>query len=97
MSDAAFSIVRLNANEVAQTGRLDTALEDAPGLSLFRRTSSLAANPTTQGVSLRAIAGSGASRALVTLDGRPLGPSGSQGASPARLVATGLCQTRSLA
>ena len=42
-----------------------------PGFSLFRRTSSLGANPTTQGVSLRGIAGSGASRALVTLDGVP--------------------------
>ncbi|MNS34230.1 catecholate siderophore receptor CirA [compost metagenome] len=41
-------------------------------MSLFRRTSSLAANPTTQGISLRAIAPSGAGRALVTLDGVPL-------------------------
>ncbi len=40
-------------------------------MSLFRRTSSLGANPTTQGVSLRGIAGSGASRALVTLEGVP--------------------------
>jgi vitamin B12 transporter len=51
--------------------RLDDALATAPGFSLFRRTSSLGANPTTQGVSLRGIAGSGASRALVTLDGVP--------------------------
>ncbi len=40
-------------------------------MSLFRRTSSAAANPTTQGISLRSIAGSGAGRALVTLDGVP--------------------------
>ena len=51
--------------------RLDEALGSVPGFSLFRRTSSLGANPTTQGVSLRGIAGSGASRALVTLDGVP--------------------------
>jgi hypothetical protein len=43
-----------------------------PGVSLFRRTSSLSANPTTQGITLRAIAPSGAGRALVTLDGVPL-------------------------
>ncbi|MBS0334341.1 MAG: TonB-dependent receptor [Proteobacteria bacterium] len=39
---------------------------------MFRRTTSLSANPTTQGVSLREIAGSGAGRALVTLDGAPV-------------------------
>jgi outer membrane receptor protein involved in Fe transport len=43
-----------------------------PAASLFRRTTSLSANPTTQGLSLRAIAPSGAGRALVTLDGAPL-------------------------
>ncbi len=43
-----------------------------PAVSLFRRTSSLSANPTTQGLSLRAIAPSGAGRALITLDGVPL-------------------------
>ena len=51
--------------------RLDEALENTPGLYLFRRTTSLAANPTTQGVSLRAFAPSGAGRTLVTLDGVP--------------------------
>ena len=50
---------------------LDEALSQVPGLSLFRRDSSLSANPTTQGVSLRSIAPSGAGRALVTLDGVP--------------------------
>jgi outer membrane receptor protein involved in Fe transport len=69
--DAAFSIVRLTSADLASSPRLDEALESVPGFSLFRRTSSLAANPTTQGVSLRAIAGSGASRALVTLNGVP--------------------------
>jgi outer membrane receptor protein involved in Fe transport len=46
-------------------------LSQVPGVSLFRRTSSQGANPTTQGLSLRAIAPSGAGRALVTLDGVP--------------------------
>jgi outer membrane receptor protein involved in Fe transport len=69
--DPAFSIITIAPDALETAGRLDDALETAPGVSLYRRTSSLAANPTTQGVSLRGIAGSGASRALVTLDGVP--------------------------
>jgi vitamin B12 transporter len=69
--DAAFSILRLSPDDLTSSAQLDQVLETAPGVSLFRRTSSLGANPTTQGISLRAIAGSGASRALVTLDGVP--------------------------
>src|SRR6202046_691332 len=69
--DPAFSIVAINPKILQVSDRLDDALAAAPGFSLFRRTSSLGANPTTQGVSLRGIAGSGASRALVTLDGVP--------------------------
>ena len=69
--DAAFSILRLSQDDLTSSPRLDQVLETTPGVSLFRRTSSLGANPTTQGISLRAIAGSGASRALVTLDGVP--------------------------
>ncbi len=51
---------------------LDDALKQVPGFQLFRRTSSRAANPTTQGVSLRGVGASGASRALVLDDGIPL-------------------------
>ena len=69
--DAAFSIVRIDASELAAEPRLAEALKTVPGVSLFRRTSSAAANPTTQGLSLRSIAPSGAGRALVTLDGVP--------------------------
>src|SRR5450432_49262 len=69
--DPAFSIVVIDPKILAISDRLDDALAAAPGFSLFRRTSSLGANPTTQGVSLRGIAGSGASRALVSLDGVP--------------------------
>lgn len=50
---------------------LDDRLRDVPGFSLFRRTSSEVANPTTQGVSLRGIGSSGASRTLVLFDGVP--------------------------
>src|SRR5258708_31073793 len=69
--DAAVSIIRIEPRALGTHERLDDALATAPGFSLYRRTSSLGANPTTQGVSLRGIAGSGASRALVTLDGVP--------------------------
>lgn len=50
----------------------DDVLRQIPTFSLFRRTSSLAAQPTTQGVSLRGIGPSGQSRTLVLLDGIPL-------------------------
>lgn len=56
----------------APTATLDGALRAVPGFSLFRRGDSLTANPTTQGVSLRGLGPSGASRSLVLLDGMPL-------------------------
>jgi outer membrane receptor protein involved in Fe transport len=70
--EAAFSVIRIDEADLRDQQRLDEALATIPAVSLFRRTSSLAANPTTQGISLRAIAPSGAGRTLVTLDGVPL-------------------------
>jgi outer membrane receptor protein involved in Fe transport len=49
----------------------DDVLRQIPTFSLFRRTSSLAAHPTAQGVSLRGVGPSGVSRTLVLLDGIP--------------------------
>lgn len=51
---------------------LDDALRVVPGFSLFRRTTSRAANPTTQGAGMRGLSASGASRMLVLSDGVPL-------------------------
>lgn len=51
---------------------LDETLRQVPGFTLYRRASSLTANPTSQGVSLRGLGASGASRALVLDDGIPL-------------------------
>jgi len=68
---SAFAVDRLDAAALAGAPRLDEGLKRSPGVSLFRRTGSDAANPTIQGLSLRAIAPSGAGRALVTLDGAP--------------------------
>jgi outer membrane receptor protein involved in Fe transport len=53
-------------------GALDDALRSTPGFTLFRRSSSRVANPTTQGVTLRGVSGSGSSRTLVLADGVPL-------------------------
>ena len=51
---------------------VDDALRRIPSFSLFRRSSSLVAHPTSQGVSLRGIGPSGVSRTLVLWDGTPL-------------------------
>ena len=70
--EAAFSVVRLGRDDLDRADRLDQALMRVPAVALFRRSSSQSANPTTQGLSLRAIAPSGAGRALVLLDGVPM-------------------------
>jgi outer membrane receptor protein involved in Fe transport len=51
---------------------LDDVLREVPGFTLFRRSSSRTANPGTQGVSMRGVGASGASRALVLVDDIPL-------------------------
>ena len=63
------SKAQLEANPSLTT---DGALRYVPAFSLFRRSGSRTANPTTQGVALRGIGASGASRALVLLDGVPV-------------------------
>jgi outer membrane receptor protein involved in Fe transport len=51
---------------------LDDKLRQVPGFELFRRTSSLVANPTTEGVSLRGLGSTAASRSLVLFDEIPI-------------------------
>jgi outer membrane receptor protein involved in Fe transport len=51
---------------------LDGGLRQLPGVELFRRSSSLVANPSSQGISLRALGSTSASRTLVTQDDVPL-------------------------
>jgi vitamin B12 transporter len=70
-ADAAFSIINIDPEAIQTLPRVDDIIKTSPGVSLFRRGSSAGANPTTQGVSLRSMAPSGAGRALVTLDGVP--------------------------
>lgn len=74
-SSAPFSIYLVDDAELrgAPQLRIDDILRaQVPGFSLFRRTSSRTANPTTQGVTLRNFGPSGAGRTLVLLDGIPL-------------------------
>jgi outer membrane cobalamin receptor len=74
-TDSPASITALDQKELRTIPgtELDDRLRQVPGFSLFRRSSSLVANPTTQGVSLRAIGGSsGASRTLVLWDSIPI-------------------------
>jgi|HubBroStandDraft_1064217.scaffolds.fasta_scaffold02130_2 outer membrane receptor protein involved in Fe transport len=51
---------------------LDDELRQLPGAELFRRSSSLVANPSSQGISLRGLGSTSASRTLVTEDDVPL-------------------------
>jgi outer membrane cobalamin receptor len=73
-SEAPASVTVVGREDIAQSPAqtVDDLLRQVPGFSLFRRTSSVVAHPTTQGVSLRGIGPSGGSRALVLLDGVPL-------------------------
>lgn len=73
-SETPASLVVLDRRAIDQNPgiNLDDRLRQVPGFSLFRRSSSVVANPTTQGVSLRAIGSTGASRTLILWDGVPL-------------------------
>ena len=51
---------------------LDDQMRQLPGVELFRRSSSLVANPSSQGISLRALGSTSASRTLITEDDVPL-------------------------
>lgn len=54
------------------SGRIEDALSAVAGLQQFRRSDSRSANPTAQGVTLRALGGNATSRSLVLLDGVPV-------------------------
>ncbi len=73
-SETPASIAVMGQEQIQETPglNLDDRLRQLPGFSLFRRSSSIVANPTTQGVSLRATGSSGASRTLVLWDSVPI-------------------------
>jgi outer membrane receptor protein involved in Fe transport len=72
--DAPASVVTIGREHLAlaPAPALDDTLRQVPGFALFRRSGSRTANPTSQGVSLRGVGASGASRAAVLCDGVPL-------------------------
>jgi len=51
---------------------LDNKIRQIPGAELFRRSSSLVANPTSQGISLRGLGSTAASRTMVLSDDIPI-------------------------
>ena len=74
LEDSAADVVAIDSDHLASTPALalDDLLREVPGFTLFRRSSSRTANPGTQGVSMRGVGASGASRALVLVDEVPL-------------------------
>jgi len=74
LADTPASVVVLDKKTIDESPSMtiDATLRQVPGFTLFRRSGSRSANPTSQGVSLRGIGASGASRALVLDDGIPL-------------------------
>jgi outer membrane receptor protein involved in Fe transport len=71
LGDSPMSVVILDDQEIAASAApaVDDILRQVAGFSLFRRTGGRFANPTTQGVALRGLSASGASRAVVLEDG----------------------------
>lgn len=63
-------ISRRELDRQGSTG-LDQALKGVAGVQLFRRSDARSGQPTSQGVTLRALGGNAASRALLILDGVP--------------------------
>ncbi len=70
---AVFSSMTIGGDQITGApSNLDDVLRRVPGFGLFRRQTSRASHPTTQGVSLRGLGPNGAGRTLVLLDGVPL-------------------------
>src|SRR5688572_28743108 len=73
IADVPASVYVVTHEQIEQSPAVvaDDVLRQIPTFSLFRRTSSLASQPTAQGVSLRGVGPSGVSRTLVMLDNVP--------------------------
>lgn len=71
--DVSAAVTVLPRKEIARspTQTLDDLLRSVPSYATFRRSSSLAADPSAQGVNLRGVGPSGVSRTLVLVDGIP--------------------------
>ena len=73
-SAPAYDTTVVDAERLAASasGRIEDALSGVAGLQQFRRSDSRSANPSAQGVTLRALGGNATSRSLVLLDGVPM-------------------------
>ena len=71
-SPASTRVMNRQQLQQAAAPTLDGKLREVPGFQLFRRSSSLVANPTTEGISLRGLGSTAASRSLVVFDDVPL-------------------------
>lgn len=74
-AEPAYSVREIDREVIvtAPSGRIEEALGAVAGFQQFRRSDSRSSNPSAQGVTLRALGGNASSRALVTLDGVPMG------------------------
>nr|WP_197063493.1 TonB-dependent receptor [Novosphingobium malaysiense] len=74
-AEPAYDVTVLDRAEVttSASGRIEDVLSSVAGFQQFRRSDSRSANPSAQGVTLRALGGNASSRALVLLDGVPVG------------------------
>ena len=74
IGDTPASVVSISSRQIRSSASpvIDDVLRQSVGFSIFRRSNSRNANPTTQGVSLRGIGSSGASRSAILFDGVPL-------------------------
>lgn len=72
-AERSLHVDRLSEQELRSSAPqpLDGLLERLAGVQQFRRADSRSAHPTSQGLTLRALGGNAASRALVLLDGVP--------------------------
>ena len=68
----ATQVVSADRLAASASGRIEDALSSVAGFQQFRRSDSRSANPSAQGVTLRALGGNATSRSLVLLDGVPM-------------------------
>ncbi|MEJ2409538.1 MAG: TonB-dependent receptor plug domain-containing protein, partial [Novosphingobium sp.] len=70
----AYDVTTLGRDAVisSASGRIEDVLSSVAGFAQFRRSDSRSANPSAQGVTLRALGGNASSRTLVLLDGVPV-------------------------
>jgi vitamin B12 transporter len=70
----AYDVQTLSGDRLTSSasGRIEDVLGGVAGFQQFRRSDSRSANPSAQGVTLRALGGNATSRSLVLLDGVPM-------------------------